>query len=290
MEIDSPQSNNSSSISNSHQSIESVLLTPDFHHDNLLKNVKSIRQTGYRINTWRRIYDLATLGDQLVKKRAKFDLMHQAKLIDYDAIENDIKHLASKDLPNFVKFQEEQRDPRFPRTMLYRIWEHMFLKPGYNQNELLENLTAREKTEMDVKRKYLTILTDQILNIYRHSIVIDESFVFKCFEHDLEKVLLMLLRIHHLYNVKLEKGTLFDLYFVYACDLGKNKILVKLLPETNIHHLEYALRYTSYETIRLIYEHRRCIPSFDANMTILRSIVQNWKTNKIFERWQRDAH
>ena len=234
--------------------------------------------------------------DRYGEKGKKFDLVYKGGLLDLDEIEESIKCITSStDGEIYSQYEEEKRDPRFPRRVLYRVWEHMFLKSApKNDDLLLESLSHDEKKkrqrDTNLKKTYLTSLTDHILTLYRNDIVINDAFVYKCFEHNLEKVLTILLDTQQFYRVELGKGTLLDLYIVLSCDLNNVKMFMKMLPEFNIHHLEYVLRYGSYDMLTMIYRYGKTIKSFDANMNMLdRMLVKkDWKLVKFFDRWRRE--
>jgi hypothetical protein len=276
--------------------LRKALLETPFDREDLLAKLETIQQTGYKITLWQELYDLATL--EMEKKNTKCDLLLKANLLDFSSIEEDIQHITAGGNETYKQYEEEKRDGRIPKRILYRLWEHMFVGRGnarsVNDELLLESLSKNERNKrermVNIKKKYLTSLTEHILVLYRDQIVINDAFVHKCFEHNLDKILTTLLETQRFYRIELSQGTLLDLYIVLACDVNNMKMLIKLLPDMNIHHLEYALKYGSYDLLSIIYRYRKTVPSFDANMRMLDRIFtkKDWKLIKFFDRWRRE--
>jgi hypothetical protein len=178
-----------------------------------------------------------------------------------------------------------------PDKVLYSLWQSMFLSADLCGDYVaMADLTkSQEKyliAKRDNKRRYLTVLTDKVLSTYRNTILINDVFLAKLYEHDLEKIILHILHNSKFYHVKLLQGSLLDNLIILSMETNNIRILRKLLPAIKVEHMEHALRYSSYAFLTLMLKIKKWIPNFDKNIEWLETNMKNkdWKQLKFFDK------
>jgi len=238
---------------------------------------------GFKIDSWRKLIDVS----EMIRTNTGCTRIPPAIPVDYVAVKQDLY-----DCPFYREFETEKQS--LGRNILYALWECMFLEDGVNKDVTsLQDLTKSRLNkilqDMSNREKYISSLTDSIISLFRNKLIINDVFVYKCFEHKLEKILFFVLDNEHLFNVRLKEGTLTDIYVAMACDTDNIKSFGKLGAKITIPHLEYALRYATYDFLLLVLKMKKCIPDFDAKIETLRNTMRgrNWKQLQFFDLWDK---
>jgi hypothetical protein len=179
-------------------------------------------------------------------------------------------------------------------STLYSIWKYIFddaVPVDAKNSEFLSSgwVAAPAETKRKNLRKYLSVLTDYVLSAQREMFIVDDRFIYKCFEHDLEKVLFFILENAKYYKIQISMDRLQDLYICYSIDLNKVEYVIKLLHEMDMPHLDYALRFASLDFLLILVKVSKFIPNFDKHMEILEKEFRprDLKHLKVFDYWQR---
>lgn len=253
--------------------------TEDSHFKNIYENITT------DIRTWQELLNCigCSRGNEYAYSHKMMNRLQKEKRIDYESI---VVDLLSK--PYTAVLEKEKLT--FPPFVIYRLWECVFLQKEIYSDELsMEGMTKSEKTKVETtkknKRRYISSLTEDVLSLYRETLLINDIFICKCFEHGLDKILFFILENRKYYRIELKEGTLEDNYIAISCDMGNVKIFTALMSFINIHHMEYALRYSSFSFLMLIWQMRKSIPNFDEYIKTLKKTMkgQNWKQMKYFE-------
>lgn len=188
----------------------------------------------------------------------------------------------------------EEQKSTMTKGIIYNLWEEMFYAPELFKYEFeLQGLTKQQKEFVVAKktniRKYIGSFTDYVLTVYRNEITINDRFVAKLFEHDLEKILVFILENEKFFSISVSTEKLSDLYIILACDMGNFKIFSKMLPYVNIYHFEYAVRFATLDFLMMMWKMRRWLPKFDENMRILQNNMEKkeWKQLQFFDWWMK---
>lgn len=186
----------------------------------------------------------------------------------------------------------DQDKLKIPDKLLYVLWQHMFLEEykSYKTQFVKESDTMSKsqmtKVEKDMKRikKYLHSLTEYVILIYREVFIIDDRFVLKCFENDLDQILLDILQMQRFYKVS-TTCDLQDLYILMACDNADLNMIAKLSKHIQVQHLEYAIKFGPFEFLQSLWKGRRSIPDFNIMIRHLSNKMTNksWKEMKFFD-------
>jgi hypothetical protein len=181
-----------------------------------------------------------------------------------------------------------------PCDIIFKIWNKMYYASDqYKYQFTLQGLSKSQKDliqkQKSNQRAYITSLTDHIITAFRKELVIDDRFIFKAFEHDLESILSFIFDNTEFFIIKISTNNLTDLYLTFAIDMSHIKIFSKMLHHVNIQHLEYALRFATLDFLMIIWKIRRWIPNYDEYMQTLQSIMskRDWKQLQYFDWWER---
>lgn len=199
--------------------------------------------------------------------------------------------------PYTKKFEETKSS--LSRELVYKLWNAAFYAPEPFRFEFeMQGLDASQKVfivqQKTNRRKYIASLTDYVINEFRDTLQIDDRFILKAFEHNLDSTLLFILENSKFYNIHVSTERLSDLYIIFSCDTENVKMLAKLLQSrslqsVNIQNLEYVLRFASLDYLMALWKLRRYIPSFDDYMSMLENTLtkKEWKQLYFFDWWRR---
>ena len=185
-----------------------------------------------------------------------------------------------------------------PQDDLYNIWEHLFLSlQEYKTVQYIElaNLGSGAKKavlELRKNRKlYITSLTNYILTAFRPKLTINDRFMSKCFEHELDTIIFFILENQKFFNISITTDSLIDLLILLSIDYNNVVTFARFSPLLTRAHLEYAIHFASFDFLLLMWKMRRYIPNFDKTVLELRETMkgQEWKQHKFFE-WCRDHY
>ncbi len=147
-----------------------------------------------------------------------------------------------------------------PPLLLYRIWQVAFLTSvDYGEEAKLQQSA---KTGIEARKWLIGVLTDNVMTVFRSTLIINDRFVLKCFEHDLDNILLYLYENPQFFNLSISTPKLEDLYIMLACETGSITMFLRLVKKVRKIHIEYAMRHASSDFLMLIWKSRSYIAHF----------------------------
>jgi hypothetical protein len=190
----------------------------------------------------------------------------------------------------FTDFKMEKND--LADSSLFALWECMF-NGGHRDEDAFVGLGKMQKkkleSEFTVKKKILTILTNDVLGKFRNVIVVNDRFVLKCIEHELDSVLFHLLDAKDFYKVDISTETLTDLYLMLASEVGNVTLFSKFAKEVSMEHLLYALTFATYDFLVAMYKMKKAIPDLRKNLLVLDTMTRkDAKQERFLEMVKRD--
>lgn len=181
-----------------------------------------------------------------------------SRLIDYHKVTQDLLVTLEKLKGNTSTTAPALRS--LPPLLLYRIWQEVFLqRQGV---EVADNETESVK-KLPVPKKLISLLTDDVMTLFRETLIINDRFLLKCFEHGLENILLFLYENQQCFKVSITTPKLHDLYIMLACDTECTSMFMRLVKKVTRLHIEYALRHATFDFLLVIWKARQYIPRFN---------------------------
>lgn len=228
-------------------------------------NVLLYKRLYIKIDLWLHIHLYNTQVLQILEKH---------KLVNHGKIAKSLEKCEWDE--NFKSEQTKLSD-----NALYRIWEKLFLMPMYTD--------TGEIVSLKKYKPFITSLTERVLLNFRKEIIINEKFIDKLFQHEMEMILIYLYENQRFFNIS--NMNLTDIYLMNSCDKDNISMFIKLTKNVNINHLEYAVRFSSQLFLMSLWKIRRYIPNFDENMKILKKTMKgkDSKHYKFFD-WCEKPH
>ncbi len=155
-----------------------------------------------------------------------------------------------------------------PPMLLYQIWEVAFL--GKNKKQSSDKQPT-DKPKPETTKKLIYLMTDRVMAVFRTSLIINDRFVLKCFEHGLDSVLLYLYDNERFFKLSITTPKLEDLYIMLACDTGSVGMFLHFTRKIQRIHIEYALRHASNEFLMVVWKSRQYIPAFREHMQAIQA-------------------
>lgn len=160
---------------------------------------------------------------------------------------------------------------RLPPNLLYKIWEPVFLASPEKEAIGAAKQNKKNKESLYLRKKLLTLLTDEVMTTFRKRIVINDRFVLKCFEHGLDSILLYLLENRQFFQFNITAPQLEDLYLMIACDTSGSAMFLRLVQSVGLPHIRYALRHATFDFLMILWKSRKHIENFDVYIDTIRS-------------------
>lgn len=205
--------------------------------------------------------------------------------INYDAV------VKCMDAYKYISDEVSTVLQNVPNNVAFKLWDKVFFaRQPFKYDFELDGMSKEVKKQAEElkqnRRRYVSALTDYVLSTFRDSIEIDDKFIVKLFEHDLQQTLLFLLENKDNFKMKQEtKDNMVDLYIMVSCDTNNIRMFVRLLDFLKIEHLEYAIRFASYDFLINLWKMRKWIPQYDSYMRTLDKVMKgkSWKQLQYFD-------
>ena len=131
-----------------------------------------------------------------------------------------------------------------------------------------------DKNSEKSRKKYLHSLTDNVLSLYLNELIIDDKFVWKCFEHGLDGILNQIYDNQDLFKLSISTETLSDLYILMSVDADRIEQFLRHVNDVKVSHIEYAIRFGNINFLMMMWKSKKYIKNFDTIVKDLEKTMQ----------------